>query len=200
MAAIISQHLAQVVTTSWGQCEQLEGQQSATSENTLFEEAATQGMTIVSASGDDGSEDCFPTPPTLQVDDPGEPAVRDRGRRHEPDHERDRRRPRRARPCGTTAPSVGASGGGVSSFWPMPSYQSGAPASLHVINGNSSGSQCNASSGDCREVPDVSADGDPGTGYVIYWNGQRRRRGIPPPTRDGRSSAARARRRRRGRR
>ena len=24
---------------------------------------------------------------------------------------------------------VGASGGGVSSFWPMPSYQSGAPAS-----------------------------------------------------------------------
>ncbi|MGA8716462.1 MAG: hypothetical protein WB557_00520, partial [Solirubrobacteraceae bacterium] len=50
---------------------------------------------------------------------------------------------------------TGASGGGVSSIWPMPSYQSGAPGFLHVINGNSTGSTCpGAGSGDCREVPD----------------------------------------------
>src|SRR6202044_3523974 len=24
---------------------------------------------------------------------------------------------------------------------------------------------------DCREVPDVSADADPYTGYAVYWNG-----------------------------
>jgi subtilase family serine protease len=179
MSAIISQRAAQVVTTSWGQCEQLEGIGQASSENTLFQEAAAQGMTIVSASGDDGSEDCFPTPPTLDVDDPAsQPFVTGVG--------------------GTTltantttgarlgesvwndGPSVGASGGGISSFWPMPSYQKDAPGSLHVINGNSSGKPCSASSGDCREVPDVSADGDPNTGYVIYWNGTNS--AVPPGT------------------
>ncbi len=180
MAAIISQHLAQVVTTSWGQCEQLEGQQSASSENTLFQEAAAQGMTVVSASGDDGSEDCFPTPPTLQVDDPAsQPFVTGVGGTSLTTNAAGARASETVWNDGT---EVGASGGGVSSFWPMPSYQSGAPASLHVINGNSSGSQCNASSGDCREVPDVSADGDPGTGYVIYWNGQGDAAGFPPPT------------------
>ncbi len=170
MNAIISQRAAQVVTTSWGQCESVEGSVQAKAENTLFQEAAAQGMTIVSASGDDGSEDCFPTPPTLEVDDPAsQPYVTGVG--------------------GTTltanattggrlgetvwndGPSVGASGGGVSSFWPMPSYQKNAPGSLHVINGHSTGTACSASSGDCREVPDVSADGNPTSGYVIYWNG-----------------------------
>ena len=54
----------------------------------------------------------------------------------------------------------------------MPSYQSSAAGSLNVINGNSSGSPCGASTGGyCREVPDVSADADPYTGYLINWNG-----------------------------
>jgi subtilase family serine protease len=181
MSEIISQHAAQVVTTSWGQCEQLEGQQAASSENTLFEEAAAQGMTIVSASGDDGSEDCFPTSPTLQVDDPAsQPFVTGVGGTSLTTNASGARASETVWNDGT---DVGASGGGVSSFWPMPSYQSGAPASLHVINGHSTGSTCpGAGSGDCREVPDVSADGDPGTGYVIYWNGQGDATGFPPPT------------------
>ncbi len=79
--------------------------------------------------------------------------------------------PRPAESVWNDGPSVGAGGGGVSSFWRMPSYQSGAPPSLHVINAGSSGSTCGASSGDCREVPDVAADSDPATGYLIYWNG-----------------------------
>jgi hypothetical protein len=54
----------------------------------------------------------------------------------------------------------------------MPSYQSGTPADLNVINSYSSGSPCKTSSGDCREVPDVSADADPYTGYLIYLNGE----------------------------
>src|SRR5580658_6984282 len=54
----------------------------------------------------------------------------------------------------------------------MPTYQSGAPASLNVINSHSSGTQCKAASGTyCREVPDVSADADPYSGYVIYYDG-----------------------------
>jgi len=66
--------------------------------------------------------------------------------------------------------SSGASGGGISSMWQMPSYQSNAPAALGVINAQSAGSPC-GSSGYCREVPDVSADADPNTGYEIFWNG-----------------------------
>ena len=179
MNTIISQRAAQVVTTSWGQCEELEGFGQASSENTLFQEAAAQGMTIVSASGDDGSEDCFPTPPTLQVDDPAsQPYVTGVGGTTLAANATTGAR------LGETVwndgPSIGASGGGLSSFWPMPAYQKDAPSSLHVINGNSSGTTCSASSGDCREVPDVSADGDPNTGYVIYWNGSDT--AVPPAT------------------
>jgi hypothetical protein len=41
----------------------------------------------------------------------------------------------------------------------MPSYQSGAPSFLHVNQSN------------VLETPDISADADPNTGYLIYWNG-----------------------------
>jgi hypothetical protein len=67
--------------------------------------------------------------------------------------------------------SPGAGGGGNSSFWPMPASQSSASPSLHVIGSGSSGVPCGNAGGYCRQVPDVSADGDPATGYLIYWNG-----------------------------
>jgi subtilase family serine protease len=170
MTQIITQHVAQVVTTSWGECEQLEGFGQASAENTLFQEAATQGISIVSASGDDGSEDCFPAPATLQVDDPAsQPYVTGVGGTSLNANTTTGARVSEA--VWNDGATVGASGGGVSSFWPMPGYQAQAPSFLHVINGHSSGANCAATSGDCREVPDVSADGDPATGYMIYWNG-----------------------------
>jgi hypothetical protein len=154
---IISQHAAQVVSASWGQCEPLEGFSQAAAENTLFQEAAAQGMSIVSASGDDGSEDCYPFPPTLQVDDPAsQPFVTGVG-----GTSLTALGPRPTESVWNDGAGIGAGGGGISTFWSMPAYQSGAPSFLHVINSNSSGSNCAASSGDCREVPDVSADGDP---------------------------------------
>lgn len=173
MSAIISQHVAQVVTTSWGECEQLEGftgSDQASAENTLFHQAAAEGMSIVAASGDSGSEDCFPSPPTLQVDDPAsQPFVTGVGGTSL--NANTTTGARLSEAVWNDGSTVGASGGGVSSFWPMPGYQAQAPPFLHVINGNSSGANCAASSGDCREVPDVSADGDPAAGYMIYWNG-----------------------------
>jgi subtilase family serine protease len=173
MSTIVSQHIAQVVTTSWGECEQLEGftgSDQASAENILFQEAAAEGMSIVAASGDSGSEDCFPSPSTLQVDDPAsQPFVTGVGGTSlRANTTTGARLSEAVWNDGTT---VGASGGGVSSFWPMPGYQAQAPPFLHVINGNSSGANCAAASGDCREVPDVSADGDPATGYVVYWSG-----------------------------
>ncbi len=65
--------------------------------------------------------------------------------------------------------STGASGGGISSNWAMPAYQSGAPPALGVIKSYSSSKPCDAPTGYCREVPDVSADADPNTGLVIDW-------------------------------
>ncbi len=164
---IISEHAAQVVSASWGQCEPLEGFNQAAAENTLFQEAAAQGMSILSASGDDGSEDCYPFPPTLQVDDPSsQPFVTGVGGTSLTGIG-----PRPTERVWNDGPTIGAGGGGISTFWSMPAYQSRAPSFLHVIGSGSSGSNCAASSGDCREVPDVSADGNPATGYMIYWNG-----------------------------
>ena len=60
----------------------------------------------------------------------------------------------------------GAGGGGISKSFTMPAYQQ----ALGMVSG-SSGTPCANSSGDCREVPDVSADADPSTGYVIYDSG-----------------------------
>jgi subtilase family serine protease len=166
-SAIISQHVAEVVTASWGQCEYINGATEAAAENTLFQEAAAQGQSIFSASGDDGAEDCLPTRPTAQVDDPAsQPYVTGVGGTRI-----DALGPRPTERVWNDLYPTGASGGGVSTIWKMPAYQTIAPASLHVINSGSSGATCGASSGYCREVPDVSADADPATGYVIYWNG-----------------------------
>jgi hypothetical protein len=40
-----------------------------------------------------------------------------------------------------------------------------------VINAESSSSSCGSTGTDCREVPDVSADANPDTGYLIYYDG-----------------------------
>ena len=57
----------------------------------------------------------------------------------------------------------GAGGGGISQEFAMPNFQ----MTLGEITG-SSGSPCANSSGNCREVPDVAADADPYSGYVVY--------------------------------
>ena len=59
--------------------------------------------------------------------------------------------------------SEGAAGGGISQSFPMPAYQQ----PLGTVSG-SSGTPCANSSGNCREIPDVSADADPSTGYIVY--------------------------------
>ncbi len=66
-------------------------------------------------------------------------------------------------PCG--------GGGGISSVWPMPTYQS-TGAVPGVVSSLSSGKPCSATGEYCREVPDVSASADPSNGYVIYYEGK----------------------------
>jgi DNA-binding beta-propeller fold protein YncE len=59
--------------------------------------------------------------------------------------------------------ALGAGGGGISKTFTMPAYQQ----LLGTVSG-SSGTPCANAGGKCREVPDVSADADPSTGYIIY--------------------------------
>lgn len=174
MQYIVDHPKTRVVTTSWGECEPFLGANpgavaaAAQAEATLFEIAAAEGQTWLAASGDTGSADCYPTSAPLSsalaVDDPGsQPFVTSVG--------------------GTTLhlgprgasetawnDGGGAGGGGISSVWPMPSYQANSPASLHVVNSYSSGAPCQAASGYCRQVPDVSADASPLVGYSAYYD------------------------------
>ena len=177
--AIVTQNRAKVVSVSWGECES-SNSDGLQAESTLFQEAAAQGQSIVAASGDEGSEDCngpLPSIPdlSLAVDDPSsQPFVTGVGGATlsglgPPPSESVWNNGATAGLTGTG----GAGGGGVSQTWPMPAYQSSAAPALGVIGSLSSGAPCGASSGYCREVPDVAMDSDPNTGYMVYWNGSR---------------------------
>jgi hypothetical protein len=154
-----------VVSASWGQCETgISSPGYANQENSIFLNAAAQGQSIFAASGDNGTNDCGDG--SRSVDDPAsQPYVTGVG--------------------GTTltlnsghygsevvwnnmANGTRASGGGISSYWTMPSWQQG----TGVQNSYSSASPCANNTGHtgkmCREVPDVSFDADPNTGYLTY--------------------------------
>jgi len=177
--AIVSDPIrAQVINDSWGICEPDQFSGLATSESFLLEQAATQGQSFISSTGDRGSEGCVcHTDPScsswvpangghaLEVDDPAS-------------------QPYTTGVGGSDLSSIGppnietawnelywgGSGGGISSTWAMPSYQtnSGVPG---IGNSYSSGTPCSNPGGYCREVPDVSADAAPHQGYSIFWSG-----------------------------
>jgi subtilase family serine protease len=203
-AAIADQDKASVVSTSWGNCEPEETVAQARSEATIFEQMAVQGQTLVAAAGDSGSVDCWiggaggDSNNSLEVDDPAsQPFVTGvggtslelgvfniggNGNQTYPTLNPDETVWNNSYPglqyAATWGIAPGAGGGGVSSFWPMPAYQSTAATTapwLNVTNSESSGTDCGAAVGAyCRELPDVSADADPMDGYMTYWNGNGR--------------------------
>jgi hypothetical protein len=168
---------AQVLEDSWGQCEQAVANSGLIGpENTLLNEAAAQGQSFFTSSDDRGSEGCqrindpnavwgvASTP--LAVDDPAsQPYATGVGAT--------------VMNSLTTPPAEtgwndfgwGAGGGGVSMEWPMPGYQSTSLVA-NMISSWSSGSPCGAGPSNCREVPDVTADGSTNTGYVINYAGK----------------------------
>jgi subtilase family serine protease len=160
---IISADKATVVSTSWLLPEDEENYQTVQAENTLFMEAAVQGQSIISASGDNGSQGGTPGYTGYAVMDPAsQPYVTGVGGTsltYTP--------PQTTRSESVWNNGSGASGGGISAFWTMPSYQ----RALGTISGESSYVPCESDSIDCREVPDVSLDADPLTGYTVYYTG-----------------------------
>ncbi len=69
-----------MISTSWGECEALAGGSGGTqgAYTCVFKMAASQGQTILSASGDSGAEGCYATDSSTadEVDYPAsDPAV-----------------------------------------------------------------------------------------------------------------------------
>jgi kumamolisin len=148
-----------VISISWGGPESSWTQQSLTEFNTLFEDAATLGVTVCVACGDNGSTDGV-TDGLQHVDFPSSSPF--------------------ALSCGGTNLTAangqygsevvwneltnqeGATGGGISDFFAKPAYQATANVPPSVNPGNFVG----------RGLPDVSGDADPVTGYDVYVDGQ----------------------------
>ncbi|HTW11360.1 MAG TPA: S53 family peptidase, partial [Solirubrobacteraceae bacterium] len=174
--------LVDAISTSWGIGCEVGFSNFEQDENIVFEQIAVEGKSAFAASGDNGSAgDCDGS--LLDATDPAsQPYVTATGGTSlfAPD-------PAYQTAWNESSDSEGGGGGGVSVMWPMPSYQSAAPASLGVISSYSARvasfvndyppadeSSCvaDAETGTyCREVPDVSANADPETGYAIYWTG-----------------------------
>jgi subtilase family serine protease len=152
-----SNDTATIITTSWGICEaQTDG--SAQAEQTIFQEMAAQGQTVVAAAGDDGSSDCEDTSApssAAAVDDPAsQPYVTAVGgldvANIDPLNES-------VWNDNCTQSDCGAGGGGQSSLWSRPSWQ--------VAPG------INTAADTKRMVPDLSVMGDPATGFIQYYTG-----------------------------
>ncbi|HTJ70271.1 MAG TPA: S53 family peptidase [Actinospica sp.] len=169
--AMTTADTAKVISDSWGLCEVVTQAGDSTmqaSENTVFETAATQGQSILVASGDNGSTDCYNAGVTadqsvLSVDDPSSQPYATAvggtgmtGLSNPTPHTWNQA-------CSTVA-DCGASGGGVSDTWPLPTWQSGDTAAGYNANCTSTVTQGGTG---CRQVPDVSALADPNDGYVI---------------------------------
>ncbi len=150
-------HRPSVVSVSWGGPESSWTAQARDAINSVCEDAATMGVTVTVASGDGGASDGAAAG-ALEVDFPASSPY--------------------ALGCGGTrliltgtsisqettwndlAQGEGATGGGVSQMFPLPTYQdrAGVPPSPSGSAG--------------RGVPDVAGDADPTTGYSVRVDGQ----------------------------
>lgn len=147
-----------VISVSWGGPEDSWTEQARQAMHQALQDAGTLGVTVTVACGDDGSTD-GQTDKMLHVDFPAASPF--------------------ALACGGTtlegsgqairsetvwneiASNEGATGGGVSKFFPLPQYQSGAGVPEQPETKFAG-----------RGVPDVAGDADPSTGYMVRVNGQ----------------------------
>lgn len=148
-----------VVSISWGGAESTWTQQAMTTMDQAFQAAAAMGITVCVAAGDSGSTDGV-SDGSNHVDFPASSS--------------------HALACGGTSlqangttivsevvwndgnAASGAGGGGVSTFFALPSWQQG----LDTTDAEGTRSPLSM-----RGVPDVAADADPQTGYNILVDG-----------------------------
>jgi len=163
ITAVANDNKAQILSISYGQDEGLQGNSAMEAENTALQQCAAEGITVLASSGDGGAYGGGgPNYPYNVLDPASQPDVTGVG--------------------GTTlytGPGEiylseqawndlgnlgGATGGGISSYWAIPSYQSTEPPSGYVAG--------NGGSLTMRNIPDVAAVGDPRTGVGVYVKDQ----------------------------
>ena len=149
------------ISVSWGQSEDSWTAQGRSAMDAAIADAAALGITVCVASGDNGSGDAvsdgqvhvdFPASSphalgcggTKLVADPSTGVISSEAVWNE------------------TASNEGASGGGVSDQFALPSWQATAGVPVRAAAGGTSG----------RGVPDVAGNADPATGYQVYSDGQ----------------------------
>jgi kumamolisin len=149
-----STHRPSVVSISWGGPESTWTAQAMNQMEAAFTAAASMGVTITAAAGDNGSTDGV-TDGLQHADFPASAP--------------------HALACGGTsltstaevvwnslASGGGATGGGISDQFKLPTYQSAAKVPPSSNPGNHVG----------RGIPDVAGDADPDTGYSVRVDGQ----------------------------
>ena len=197
-AQIVNSDVDQIVTSSWVVCEQLAqvaepGIQEA--ENLLFEQAAAQGQTVLSAAGDTGDDECNEgrtvAPPSgqnpLSVLDPAsQPYVLSVGGTTIDDATQPP-----AEHVWDDGAQWGAGGGGISESWGMPPWQQAVANTpdnaIAITNAEAFEAKTQSASAPfttltfcdgtlglpagtlCRETPDVSAQADEFTGSVTIY-------------------------------
>jgi kumamolisin len=153
---IAADNTAHVVSTSWGSCELDTAPSVINSLHAVFQQMASQGQSIFAASGDTGAYDCkgdgLGNDAALAVDYPAsDPLVTGVGGTT--------LIPNGTETAWSRSPTTNlGSGGGLSSIYSLPSYQTGPGTKNSFSNGK-------------RQVPDVSADADPATGYSVFIAG-----------------------------
>ncbi len=166
-AGIVGADAAQVVSSSWGSCEpDAYDAGDIPALTTLFEQAASQGQTIVVAAGDSGSEGCYQSDGSTaeEVDYPAsDPWVTAAGGTSliAPGDEVawNSCQDDEGLSCASSYGGQAAGGGGMSRFEARPAYQP------NILSWPSA-QQCGTN---CREVPDISANA--GVGMVAYVAG-----------------------------
>ncbi len=190
---IANDDLADSISSSWGLCEPDATFANAKAEYYAFAQMAAQGQSVFSSSGDTGAYDCLrdtgsPTLNNVTVDDPtSQPFVTSVGGTSfgtfDPGSDQHPVYPNGSETVwnplnlcsGTTnglnnCVNFGAGGGGVSSFWARPRYQSG-PGVISSFSKTAPYCSQAAAGQYCREVPDVSANADEYTPYAEYCTG-----------------------------
>jgi kumamolisin len=147
-----------IISISWGAPEDSWTQQSQTAMNAAIQDAAALGVTVAVACGDSGSSDGagdgklhtdFPacSPYSLAC---GGTTLAGSGSTISSETVWDE-----------IANNEGATGGGVSTVFPLPSYQNSAGVPKQPETGFAG-----------RGTPDVAGNADPSTGYQIRYDGQ----------------------------
>ncbi len=171
ITAFVASDTEKTMSISWALCEELSSSAEEQADENAAYAADAQGQTILAAAGDTGSSGCLrgdASDADLNISVPADtPYIDSVG--------------------GTgfdssgnevvwneSAISDGAGSGGLSTAWCMPDYQY-QPSIPGIFDGETDTYPVCADSVDSqgyvRETPDISANADPESGYVIYYDG-----------------------------